>query len=59
MHKKSLIHEIATRHEASDYTKNQAKFLFFDGRKHKIDGPIEKTLNAMPANGKDHMGKIF
>ena len=35
-------------------------FLFFhDGRKHKIDDSVEKALNVMSTNEKDHMGKVF
>ena len=58
-HLKSLVHETASCHKASDHTKNQAKSCFNDRKKRKIDGPIEKALNAMSTIEKDHMGKIF
>ena len=53
------MHKTTTLHRASNHRKNQAKYLFFDGRKLKVDGPIEKALNVMPVNEKDHMRKIF
>ena len=38
--------------------KESSWIFLYDGRKCKIGGPIEKTLNVMPTNEKN-MGKIF